>query len=178
MITRKSLLVVTVVLMLAVSLSGCMAGESMAAACDAQVSNALAVEAQNAAFGAVMTGSATLNNDHVSSLITELAKANGAADLIDTVQTCFSDGKMMMNVSLANAMGGIDSVGLTGAVMVQDHMVQVQIDEASAGPFVAHGPLVELISDRINAALNDPRLGTIVDVQMGDGTLTLSMGGM
>ena len=176
MITRKSLLAVAVIMILAVSLSACGAGASMAAACDAEISNALAVEAQNAAFGAVMTGSATLNDAHVSSLLTELTKANGGGDMIESIQTCFADGKMMMNVNLASAMGGIDSVGLTGAVMVENNMVMVDIDEAAAGPFVASGPIVDLISDRVNAALNDPQLGTIVGVEMGDGTLTVSMG--
>ncbi len=175
MITRKSLLVVAVIMLLAVSLSACGAGASMASACDAEISNALAVEAQNAAFGAVMTGSATLNDSHVSSLLTELTKANGGGDLVESIQTCFADGKMMMNVSLANAMGGIDSIGLTGAVMVENNMVKVAIDEAAAGPLVASGPIIDLISDRVNAALDDPRLGTIVGLEMGDGSLTVSM---
>ena len=52
---------------------------------------------------------------------------------------------------------------------------KAELAEAAAGPLVADKGVVALIGERITAALNDPSLGTIVDVSVGDGTIALGV---
>ncbi|MCB0085714.1 MAG: hypothetical protein KDE47_32455 [Caldilineaceae bacterium] len=177
MVTRKNLLVVVFTLMLAVSLSGCMMGQAMMPDREVEISMDAAMAGQNKAIQGALSGQATLTESEFSSLITMLLQQNAGSEVpIDSVQAMFDPGKIYIVANLAQSVGGIDKVGLVGNVVVQDHIVSVELDQAFAGNLVVSGGLASLIADRINAALNDPRLGTIVGVETGDGTVTLSMG--
>ncbi|MEZ4659874.1 MAG: hypothetical protein R2911_20155 [Caldilineaceae bacterium] len=177
MVTRKNLLVVVFTLMLAVSLSGCMMGGAMMPDREVEISMDAAMAGQNKAIQGALTGSATLTESEFSSLLSMLLQQNASAEVpVESIQAMFDPGKMYIVANLSQAVGGIDKVGMAGNVSVSDHIVSVELDEAFAGPFVVSGGLASLIADRINAALNDPRLGTIVGIEFGDGTVTLSMG--
>ena len=178
MSTQKSNLVATIfVMLLALFLSACMMGQPMAAECTAEISNDLGLEAQNVIMGAAMTGetSVTLNNSHVSSLQTELLKANMGETWVESIRTCFVEDKMMVSVDLVQPFYGIENLGLTGALRVEDHQVVVDLDEVSANSVVVDHNLTEFIGQRITAALDAPELGTIIDLEMSDGELTLMM---
>lgn len=175
MITRK--IVGLLLSLLAVSiLSGCMMGERMMLeyAHDVEISDEMAMEAQTALMMGLSEGSVTLSDSHMSSLLTWGVQQDGD-ESISSITTTFDEDNMYISVELSEASDGIDRLGLVGNVMVENHIVMVDIKEVSAGPFFVGGPLMSFISDRINAALNDPALGTVVDVSTGEGTITISM---
>ena len=172
MLTSKNALPLTLVVLLALMLSACVMGEPMAASCDAEISYDLALEAQNALMAGMSTGSVTLSDSHLSSLLTELTKANFGDAWITSIHTCFVEDQMMVSFGL-NPAYGLEDLSAVGALSVEDHMVSVDLDELSAGTMVVDPSISDLIGDRLTAALNDPRLGTVLNLEMAEGELTL-----
>lgn len=176
MITRKTVIVAMLALLLMVNLSACMMSDMMHEGPDVEVSVEAAKEAQELLAGA---GSVELNESHVSSWLTLALQQSESEIPVKSVIAEFEPDLIHIQVHLSEAMGGIDSVGLSGNVMVdENHMVMVDLDSAYAGPFVIEDSLISFISDRINLALNDPTLGVAVDVTVGDGTLMIDVGDM
>ena len=177
MITRKSLLVFTSAMILLIVLSGCMAGAVSMPDRDVEISNQAAIEAQNALLAGAAQGSVELTESQFSSLLTVLATQDPTGQIpIEGVKAHFTPDKLYLTLELDQAMLGVDSIGVTGNVSVENNLVVIDLDDAMAGPFHADGNLVDFIGDRITAALNHPALGTIVGIEMGEGTLALSMG--
>ncbi len=175
MITPKNLLVLVIALLLMSSLVACAPGGVMMPDRDVSISVEEAVAGQNALMAGLSTGSVELTESQFSSLITVLLQQSGDQVPIQSVTAMFDPGKMYLSLELDQAATGLDSLVLSGNVMVEDYMVKVDLDEAAVGPLAADAGLVDFIGQRITAALNDPQLGTIVGVSIGEGTLALSV---
>ena len=175
---RKNIFIIVAAMILLVSLSGCMAGSMMAPDREVDISTEAAIEAQNALLAGAATGSVELTESQFSSLLTALLANDPNNQIpVEGVTAMFEPDTMYLNVHLDQALLGLDKISLAGAVMVDDNnMVVVDLHEAAAGPLAADPNLVAFIGDRITAALDDPALGTVVGVSMGEGTLALSMG--
>jgi predicted small lipoprotein YifL len=176
MFTRKNLFVMVVALLLMGSLAACMAGGIAMPDREVTISSEAAMDGLTAISAGMGTGQAELTESQFSSLVTMLLKQNPNPQLpIESVTALFDPDKMYMNIKLSQNMGGIDSLTVSGNIIVKDHMVMVDLAEAAAGPLMADEGLVNLIGERLTAALNDPALGTIVDVSIGEGTIALAM---
>lgn len=174
MFARKYLFVVVVLLI--GSLAACMAGGIAMPDREVPISAEAAMDGLTALSDGLSTGQAELTESEFSSLVTMLIQQNPNPQVpVESVTAMFDPDKMYMNIKLSQNMGGIDTLSVSGNIMVKDHMVMVDLAEAAAGPLAADQGLVNLIGERITAALNDPALGTIVDVSMGEGTIALGV---
>ena len=170
MLTRKNLMVSFVAVLLLALLAGCTGGAVMTPEREVEISNAAAIDAQNAAMAGLMAGSATWTESQFSSLVSELIRQNGGGDFISNVTVWFDPESMF--VSVETPFGTVD---LAGNVMVEDNMVQVDLEQAAALGMAVSGPLLDIIEGAINRALNDPSMGVAVGVEAGDGTLSVEM---
>ncbi|MBV7328875.1 hypothetical protein KFU94_11555 [Chloroflexi bacterium TSY] len=74
---------------------------------------------------------------------------------ISAVKTSFDGGKIHVVAELANGgVMGIDSLGASGALMLDGGSASVQLDEAFAGGLVADSGLVGMVGAQINGMLN------------------------
>lgn len=155
MITRKSLLVLVATLLFAVGLSACMPGEPMAAEPDVDISIDEAIAGQNAVMASIVSGELSITESQASSLITELMKQNMVNSVeISGISADMMDGKNTISVDFASPVGGIvDSLGVSGAAMVEGGILSVDLSSANAGPFVVGEDVLGPVSDQINAAL-------------------------
>ncbi len=176
MFTQKNLFVVVMVVLLMGSLTACVAGGIAMPDREVSISTEAAMDGLNAISAGLATGQAELTESQFSSLVTMLIQQNPNQQVpIESVTALFNPDKMNMNIKLSQNKGGINSLSLSGNIIVKDHMVTVELAEAAAGPLMVDKGIVNLIGERITAALNDPALGTIVDVSMGEGTIALGM---
>ena len=171
MLNRKNLVVSFVVVLLLAMLAGCAAG-SVTMPEDVEVSMDAAMAAQEKAMQGLMTGQVELSSSELSSLLTELIKQNlGEMGLITGVTTAFNDGEIAI---LIDTVAG--PVGLVGNVMVDDNIVSVDLQQASAMGMAATGPILEVVEGAINRALNDPSLGVALSIEAGDDSVMVGMG--
>ncbi|HMN28359.1 MAG TPA: hypothetical protein PKE45_09420 [Caldilineaceae bacterium] len=182
MLHRKTWALSLVLVLLMASLAGCGVGTSTAAAaCDAAVNVDDALAAQNAGMAGLMAGNLELTNDQLSSFLTVLLQQNTGANFpIKEIATCFQPGgKVLLRIGLLNdVLLGSNTIEAVGSVSTEGGHVAINLDEASANGYTVSGPILDAIDAQINAALADPSMGTIVNVDTGDGTIKLSMGGM
>ena len=116
------------------------------------------------------SGQVEWTEQEFSSLLTLLIQQNLGTDMISGVKANFDPSGLTLAVG--TPMG---EAVLKGNIMVEDNILKVNLDEASAMGMEAVGPILNVVQGAINRALNDPSLGVAVDVQMGDGTLALSL---
>jgi hypothetical protein len=182
MLHRKTWALSFVLVLLLASLAGCTAGGTTAAAsCEATVSVDEALAAQDAGMAGLMSGNVEWTDAQMSSFLTVLLQQNTGPNFpITQIATCFQpDGLIQIRVDLGEGvlLGG-NTIEAVGSIATEGGQLQIDLDEASANGFSVAGPILDSISSQINAQLASPSMGTIVDVTTGDGTITLSMGGM
>ncbi len=176
MVSRKSLLIMLLALLTLSTLSACMSGPLMTPDREIEISVDNALQTQEALRTGMPSGSVTLTESQFSSFITVLIQQNAGDEVpIKSFSAMFDPDQVYLHVQLSQGPLGIDHLGLSGKVMVEDHLVKVDLDHASAGPFGVSGDIAALIGKRLNAALDHPALGTIVNVSMGEGTITLGL---
>jgi hypothetical protein len=61
---------------------------------------------------------------------------------------------------------------------VVDGKVQLNLTEAGANGMMISGDWMTFVSDYINSYLASPAFGVAADVETGDGSITISLGGM
>lgn len=177
MISRKNMLTLTLGVLLAIALTGCTMGGSMAPNRAVNISMDEAQSGQNAAIAGALLGQATLTESQASSLLTELLKANtnGGTITIDAVETMFEGDQIFINIKLADPIAGsIDSIGVGGKVMMDGSTLMVDLSEASAGGVVVGGDVMGGISGRVNDALDDLQF-VPVNIAPGDGSITVGL---
>lgn len=169
MLNRKNLVVVVALVLMVSMLAGCAAGNAMLER-DVTIDPAAAMAAQQKAIAGLGSGQVEWTEQEFSSLLTLLIQQNLGSDMISGVKANFDPSGLTLAVG--TPMG---EAVLKGNIMVEDNILKVNLDEASAMGMEAVGPILNVVQGAINRALNDPSLGVAVDVQMGDGTLALSL---
>jgi len=181
MLNRRTWIVALVALLLMASLSGCAMGEVAAPEREVPISVDAALEGQNAGLAGLMSGSVTWTESQFSSFLTELLRQNtGPNQPVEAITAWFEPDNMVhLRVALKDGvlLGG-DNIDLAGTVGVQDGKVQLNLSEAGANGMMVSGAWMQYISDYINSYLASPSFGVAADVETGDGTITVSLGGM
>lgn len=170
MLNRKTVTMTFVLVLMLSVLSGCMAGEAQLERMP-EISMDAAMEAQNKAMSGLMAGQVEWTEEEFSSLLTALIQQNLGTDMISGVAANF-DPDQAIALAVGTPFG---EAVLTGKIMVEDNILQVELDEASAMGMAASGAILNVVEGAINRALNDPSLGVAVGVETGDGTLSLSL---
>ena len=172
MLNRKNLVVSFVLVLLVAMLAGCAAGGATMPESDVEVSMDAAMAAQNKAMAGLMAGEVALTDSELSSLATELIKQNlGEMGLISGITTIFNDGQIAVQV---DTVAG--PVQLVGNVAVNDNIVSVELEQASAMGMAATGPMLSVVEGAINRALNSPELGVALKIAASDGELMVGLG--
>jgi hypothetical protein len=181
MLNRRTWIVALVALLLMASLGGCAAGDVPAPDREVPISVDAALEGQNAGLAGLMGGNVTWTEAQFSSFLTELLRQNtGPNQPVDAITAWFDpDNNVHLRVALKDGvlLGG-KNIDLTGKVAVVDGKVQLNLAEAGANGMMLSGAWMQYISDYINSYLASPSFGVAADVQTGDGTITISLGGM
>ncbi len=94
---------------------------------------------------------------------------------ITDVTTHFDGGNIGIMGSLANAIMGVDSLGLSFGLSVDGGTAQVSVNEAFAGNLVADSGLTSMVADQINAQLSAIPLPPVM-VSSDGGELMLALG--
>ncbi len=182
MLNRKNLAVSLVVVLLLTMLAGCTTGEAAGwPDRDVEVSLDTALAAQDAGIAGLMMGNLQWTESEFSSFLTELVKQNaGEANVVENITAWFEPGnEVFLRVELTpGTMPFGNVVELAGNVDVEGNYVQVDLSDAAVGGMRVAGPMLDVVSGAINRALADPSLGVAVDVETGDGTLGVTVGGM
>lgn len=175
-----TLWIVSALLVMALVVGGCAAGGGVAIPDrDVPISIETALEAQDMVAGALMLGGVELNESQFSSLLTELLKANsGENNPVETITAWFEPETLYLRVTLKEgvlpaAFG--TTLDLAGGIDVQDGALAVDLQQAAAGPYTVSGALLAPISAQINSALAAQMMGLPVSVEIGEGTLNISM---
>ncbi len=172
MLNRKNLVVTFVLVLLIAALSGCMAGGEAMLERSPDISMDAAMEAQNKAMAGLMAGQVEWTESEFSSLLTALIQQNLGSDMISGVGANFNpDNEVVLAVGTP-----FGEAVLSGKLMVEDNILQIDLEEASAMGMSAAGSILGVVEGAINRALDDPSLGVAVGVETGDGTLFLSLG--
>jgi hypothetical protein len=172
--------VVVAMAILVLGATACTVGQGiMAPAREVPISVDAALEAQNLAANGMMSGSVEWSEAQFSSLLTELLKANsGEANPVESITAWFEPGIMYLRVDvkdgvLPDAVG--DKLEVAGSLAIEDNRLAIDLQEAAAGPYQVEGAALAPISAQINAALAGQQLGVPVDVQLNEGTLSISL---
>jgi hypothetical protein len=169
MLNRKNLVVAVALVLMVSMLAGCAAGGASLAR-DPEISSDAAMSAQNKAIAGLGSGQVEWTEAEFSSLLTLLVQQNLGSDMISGIKANFDPSGLTLAVG--TPMG---EAVLKGNIMVEDNILKVNLDEASAMGMAAVGPILDVVEGAINRALNDQSLGVAVGVEMGDGTLALSL---
>ena len=179
MLSRRNWVVVAVALFLVASLAACGAPVAVPDR-DIEVSVETALAAQDKVAG-LMMGGAEWSESEFSSLLSVLLDQNsGEANPVDSVKVWFEPGnKVIAQVALVDGVlpetfpGG--TLDLAGTIGVQDGMLMLDLEGASAGGFGVNPALLGPVNDQINAALAG--LGGIpVSVETAEGSVSVGMG--
>ncbi|MEM7134737.1 MAG: hypothetical protein AAF702_51215 [Chloroflexota bacterium] len=93
---------------------------------------------------------------------------------VAAVKTGFDGGNVHLVAELASPVMGVDSLGVDAAVSAGDGMMNVGLNNLSAGNLVVDGGILGLINDQISANLGSiPMLP--LSVEAGDGSLMIGM---
>lgn len=173
MISRKSLLVTVVLVFVVALLAGCGAETVQVPDRDISINMDAALAGQQKGMEGLMTGQVTWTEEEFSSFLTTLLEQNGASGFVESVKAWFEpDNGIVIQVGLPGGM----TADLAGKVMVQDNILQVDLEGASAMGLAAAGPMLDVVEGAINRALNDPSLGVAVDVMTDEGQIMLGIG--
>lgn len=182
MLNRKNLAVSLVVVLLLTMLAGCTMGEAAGwPDRDVEINLDTALAAQDAGIAGLMMGNLQWTESEFSSFLTELVKQNaGEANVVESITAWFEPGNQVyLRVELMPGTVPFgNTLDLAGTVDVQDTFVHVDLSDAGIGGVRVSGPMLDVVTGAINRALADPSLGVAVDVETGDGTLGVTVGGM
>jgi len=180
MLSRRNWVLVAVSLFLIASLAACGAPVQVPdRPIDISVDTALT--AQDMLMSGMMMGGAELTESEFSSLLTVLLDQNsGDANPVDAVKVWFEpDNEVVAQVALVDGVlpstfAG-NSLDLSGKLAVENGMLTLALDGASAGGFGVNPAMLGPINDQINAALAG--LGAVpVDVQTSEGSVSVGVG--
>jgi hypothetical protein len=175
---RRLGLVLAALLIVVVSLAGCVAGSNVAWP-DREVSVDLdtALMAQDMGMAGLMTGSVSWTEAEFSSFLTYLLQQNaGGLVPVDGVTVWFEpDNQIFIEVAPGEGLPVAGPVRLAGTVGVMDNMITVDLSEAAIGGIGTTGPLLNVISGAINRALGDASLGVAVDVSTDSGMINIGL---
>ena len=182
MLHRKTWALSLVLVLLAASLTGCMAGEGQVAWPDREqtinIDDALA--AQNAGMAGMMTGKVELTEAQLSSFLTTLLQQNTGPNfpIKDIMVFIEPNGKLYARVNLGEGvlLGG-DTIDAVGSISTEGGVVSIDLDEASANGFTVPSSVLDGINAQINAGIAQSGLRSVVNLSTDTGTLTLDMGG-
>lgn len=178
---RKFLTLSALFVLVMAILSGCAMGAPTPPRDAAAISVDEALAAQEAGMAGIMMGSVEWTESQFSSFLTVLLQQNtGENSPIESVNAWFDAGnKVFLRVQLKDGvlLGG-GTIDLAGTIGVADMHVNIDITEASANGFMISGAALAPLNAQINAALSDPSMGVAVNVETGEGTLKVSLGGM
>jgi hypothetical protein len=182
MLNRRNWVVLIVSLLLVASLAGCTA--TAVAVPDrpitVDVDTALAAQGK---LGNLMMGGVEWNESEFSSLLSVLLEQNGGENNpVAGVNVWFQpENQVVIRVNLKDGVLPANfgnTLDLAGTIGVESNHVVVDLSQAGVGNMSVSGAALAPINAQINAALADPSLGVAANVQTGEGTLTLSLGGM
>jgi hypothetical protein len=181
MLNRRTWIVALVALLLMASLGGCAMGDVPAPEREVPISVDAALEGQNAGLAGLMGGSVTWTEAQFSSFLTELLRQNtGPNQPVEAITAWFDSGNAVhLRVALKEGvlLGG-NNIDLAGTVGVVDGKVQLNLTEAGANGMMISGDWMKFVSDYVNSYLASPAFGVAADVETGDGSITISLGGM
>lgn len=182
MLNRRNWVVLIVSLLLVASLAGCTAAGVQVPDRPIAVDVDTALAAQGK-LGNLMMGGVEWNEAEFSSLLSVLLEQNGGENNpVDGVNVWFEpDNKVVIRVNLVEGVLPANfgnTLDLAGTVGVENNHVVVTLDQAGVGNMSVSGAVLDPISAQINAALADPSMGVAADVQTGEGTINVSLGGM
>lgn len=176
---RKLGLVLVTLLIVMASLAGCVAASDMAWP-DREVTVDLdtALAAQDMGMAGLMMGSVSWSEAEFSSFLTYLMRQNvGAALPVSEVKTWFeADNQIFIELVPAEGAPLAGPVRLSGAVKVENNVVQVDLSNAAVAGIAVMGPVLDIVEGAINRALNDPSLGVAVNVSTEPGMITVGLG--
>ncbi len=118
-----------------------------------------AINAQiNASLGGMMVaglpdGPIALTSDQAAQISSIMGMMGLNSAEVSAVKTQFDGGHISIVAELANAVAGVDSLGVTGSVSMDDGMAAVNLSEAFAGNLLADGGILSTINDQVNASL-------------------------
>ena len=176
---KKHWTISLIALLLVVSLAGCTAGGGvMTPDREVSISAEEAMAAQTAGMAGLMAGQAEWTEAQFSSLITELINANtGENNPVNNVTAWFNPGnEIVLSLTLND---GVLLLGnqftAAGHIDVNDAgQIMIHLTEASAGPYMVSGMMMEAVSAQINGALAQ-QIAVPVSVETGEGTWMLSL---
>jgi hypothetical protein len=179
MLNRKTVALSLVLVLLAVITSACAPGAATVPDREVSISVDTALEAQNAGMAGLMGGQVEWTEAQFSSFLTVLLQQNtGENNPIESITTWFEPGnQIFIRAQLADGvlLGG-NTIDLVGTVGVENNHLQVNISEAAANGYSVSGAAVQPVNAWINYVLADPNMGVAVNVETGEGTLTVGLG--
>jgi hypothetical protein len=93
---------------------------------------------------------------------------------ISAVKAHFDDGHIGLKGEFANAVAGVDSIGVLGAVSVDGGALNIDLSEAFAGNMLADSGLTSMIAGQINSSLSG--LAVLpVNIDANGGELSISV---
>lgn len=179
MLSRRNWVIVAVALFLVASLAACGAPVAVPDR-DIQVDVDTALAAQ-AKLNDLMMGGVEWSEAEFSSLLSVLLEQNsGEANPVDAVKVWFEPGNQVVaQVALVEGVlpetfAG-NTLDLAGTLSVENGMLMLNLEGASAGGFGVSPALLGPINDQINAALAG--LGSFpVDVETSEGMVSVGLG--
>jgi len=180
MLNRRNWVVSIIALLLVVSVAACTAAPVSVPDRDIAIDVTTALDAQNKAMG-LMSGNVEWSEAEFSSLLSVLLQQNGGANSpVNDVKVWFEPGnQVFISVGLKEGViPNANTLDLAGSVSVENNHVVVDLQQAGVGNMSISGASLAPITAQINAALADPSLGVAVDVETGEGTISVGLGGM
>ncbi len=181
MLNRKTVALSLVLVLLAVITSACAPGAATVPDREVSISVDTALEAQNAGMVGLMGGQVEWTEAQFSSFLTVLLQQNtGENNPIESITTWFEPGnQIFIRAELSDGvlLGG-NTIDLVGTVGIENNHLQVNIAEAAANGYSVSGAAVQPVNAWINYVLADPNMGVAVNVETGEGTLIVGLGGM
>ncbi len=167
-------------LVLATGLAACSVGQGVTVP-DREVPIDIntALAAQDKGATALLAGEVTWTESEFSSLLTELLKANsGENNPVEAITAWFEPDGLYLQVELVDgvlptAFG--NTLTVAGDLTVENGMLQVSLDQASAGTYAVGASMLAPIAEQINGILASQVGGVPLSIEMEEGSLTVSM---
>jgi hypothetical protein len=180
MLNRRNWVVSIIALLLVASLAACTAAPVAVPERDITIDVTTALDAQNKAMG-LMSGNVEWSEAEFSSLLSVLLQQNGGENNpVNDIKVWFEPGnQVFISVGLKEGViPNASTLDLAGSVSVEANHVVVDLQQAGVGNMSVSGAALAPITAQINAALADPSLGVAVNVETGEGTISVGLGGM
>lgn len=167
-----------IAVVVAVSMTACVAQPTTAPNRSVEISMDQALTAQNK-LGDLMMGSVEWSESEFSSLLSVLLEQNaGENSPVGDVTVWFEpDNQVFIRVGLQEGLiPGVSTLDVSGTIGVENNHVVVDVAQVGTGGASVSGDMLPAISDQINEALADPQLGVAADVETEEGLIRISLG--